>query len=297
MLAFFLAIITTIVASFVTAFINYHLHFNIQAFGIFIILPIGAMAVAALAASGILLARKIQKTPFKSYMMIMAAVFGLISFFSSTYADYHFSIKAIEEKTGIKIHELDAKDQKDFYDKYSFMSYLKFLHDETTITISGRGSKNTKINNSIVSAISFWLSVVGGAAGGYALLVLSVGDRTKDKRNGTYRDLKYDATFDGSEVYEKLAKSLTNSKELVKALQSLISSKQVIKINSKNTSIYSRVVILKSRQFNDGQVLIEHCKNVNNKTTKLAKDSKDLTQEETAQLLTAILAVEPKEKF
>lgn len=295
MLAVFLTIITTVVASFVTALINHYLKINIQGFSIFIILPIGAMAVAALATSGILLARKIQKTPFRSYMMIVAMIFGLISFFSSTYADYRFSIKAVEDEIGVKINELEAEDQKAFYDEYSFMAYLRMLHDESSITISNRGSKGVKIDNSIVSAVSFWLSVVGAAGGGYALLIMAIGDRSKDKRDATYRDLKYSAIFDGSETYEKLAKS-SQSKDLIKTLQALISSKQAVK-NPKKLSAYSKVVVLKSRQFGDGELLIEHYQTVNGKSNRIAKDSKTLNQEEISTLMTAILSVDPKEKF
>ncbi len=290
---FILLIITTVLASLLTGFLNHSLNFNLQGFSIFIIFPIGAVIVGALAASGLFIGSKLQKTVIKPYFIIIAIITGLLSFFSSTFVDYKFMISDIESELKEELSLLSESEKAEFYQKFSFLNYLNEIHSHSKITISNRGRRGTEINNPIVSIISFWLSVIGGGLGGYFVALNFIGDRTKDKKAGEYRDLKYSAII-SDEKYPDLEKILTEDKS-IQALSKLLSDHPHNKALA-NTN-HAKLKILKTRSTGEGQIIIEkHVQNGKNNTIA-KKQEKDLKPNETEKLMQAILDINPKEKF
>ena len=222
MLATILTVITLGLASFLTAFLNHRFNLNIQGFSIAYIFPIGAALVGGLAAVGLFIGTKLSKQPIRTWMIPLAMLIGLASFFTSTYGDYHYAVQDIKEGIEAKYGKLSAKDLEDFNKKVSqdlnFYKYLEYQHNESTITLTSRSNrKGTKIKNSVVSAISFWLSVAGGAIGGWVAGTWAVGERTKDKSAKMYRDLKYTASV-APELYDDLIKQLDTDKKLDQAI-------------------------------------------------------------------------------
>lgn len=71
-------------------FLNSAWNTSIQFFSFFIIFPIGAALVGALAVSGLYLGRRIFNLPFKKLYLWIALVGGLVSFFAVTYIDYNY---------------------------------------------------------------------------------------------------------------------------------------------------------------------------------------------------------------
>lgn len=293
MLSFILLILTTVITSALTGFLNHKLNFNIQGFSIFIIFPIGAAIVGALATSGLAIGQKIQKTVIKPHFTVIAIIFGLLSFFTATFADYKFFLNDIESHYSKELSVATQEEKTAFYDSLSFFNYIKKIHDSSTINLSVRSSKSIKIDNSIVSIISFWLSVIGGGLGGLIVSSIAIGDRTKDSKTKEYRDLKYITLTDEKE-YEKLEK-LLSSKNFTKELSLFISNHPHNK--SLSSSSHAKVKILKTRSSGEGQVMIEHhIQNGKNNTIK-SKQEKLLQPSEVDTLMQTILTINPKESF
>lgn len=300
MLATILTVITLGLASFLTAFLNHRFNLNIQGFSIAYIFPIGAALVGGLAAVGLFIGTKLSKQPIRTWMIPLAMLIGLASFFTSTYGDYHYAVQDIKEGIEAKYGKLSAKDLEDFNKKVSqdlnFYKYLEYQHNESTITLTSRSNrKGTKIKNSVVSAISFWLSVAGGAIGGWAAGTWAVGERTKDKSAKMYRDLKYTASV-APELYDDLVKQLDTDKKLDQAVVKLLNDNKHDKI-FKGNKPRTVIRVLKTRSTGTGQLMMELHDVVNNNDRVLSKLTKDLTAEQMVAVQATINQLQPKETF
>lgn len=300
MLATILTVITLGLASFLTAFLNHRFNLNIQGFSIAYIFPIGAALVGGLAAVGLFIGTKLSKQPIRTWMIPLAMLIGLASFFTSTYGDYHYAVQDIKEGIEAKYGKLSAKDLEDFNKKVSqdlnFYKYLEYQHNESTITLTSRSNrKGTKIKNSVVSAISFWLSVAGGAIGGWAAGTWAVGERTKDKSAKMYRDLKYTASV-APELYDDLVKQLDTDKKLDQAVVKILTDNKHDKI-FKGNKPRTVIRVLKTRSTGTGQLMMELHDVVNNNDRVLSKLTKDLTAEQMVVVQATINQLQPKETF
>lgn len=300
MLATILTVITLGLASFLTAFLNHRFNLNIQGFSIAYIFPIGAALVGGLAAVGLFIGTKLGKQPIRTWMIPLAMLIGLASFFTSTYGDYHYAVQDIKEGIEAKYGKLSAKDLEDFNKKVSqdlnFYKYLEYQHNESTITLTSRSNrKGTKIKNSVVSAISFWLSVAGGAIGGWAAGTWAVGERTKDKSAKMYRDLKYAASV-APELYDDLVKQLDTDKKLDQAVVKILNDNKHDKI-FKGNKPRTVIRVLKTRSTGTGQLMMELHDVVNNNDRVLSKLTKDLTAEQMVIVQATINQLQPKETF
>lgn len=300
MLATILTVITLGLASFLTAFLNHRFNLNIQGFSIVYIFPIGAALVGGLAAVGLFIGTKLGKQPIRTWMIPLAMLIGLASFFTSTYGDYHYAVQDIKEGIEAKYGKLSAKDLEDFNKKVSqdlnFYKYLEYQHNESTITLTSRSNrKGTKIKNSVVSAISFWLSVAGGAIGGWAAGTWAVGERTKDKSAKMYRDLKYTASV-APELYDDLVKQLDTDKKLDQAVVKILNDNKHDKI-FKGNKPRTVIRVLKTRSTGTGQLMMELHDVVNNNDRVLSKLTKDLTAEQMVTVQATINQLQPKETF
>jgi|GEM_PF-1185686 hypothetical protein len=300
MLATILTVITLGLASFLTAFLNHRFNLNIQGFSIAYIFPIGAALVGGLAAVGLFIGTKLGKQPIRTWMIPLAMLIGLASFFTSTYGDYHYAVQDIKEGIEAKYGKLSAKDLEDFNKKVSqdlnFYKYLEYQHNESTITLTSRSNrKGTKIKNSVVSAISFWLSVAGGAIGGWAAGTWAVGERTKDKSAKMYRDLKYTASV-APELYDDLVKQLDSDKKLDQAVVKILNDNKHDKI-FKGNKPRTVIRVLKTRSTGTGQLMMELHDVVNNNDRVLSKLTKDLTAEQMVAVQATINQLQPKETF
>ena len=300
MLATILTVITLGLASFLTAFLNHRFNLNIQGFSIAYIFPIGAALVGGLAAVGLFIGTKLSKQPIRTWMIPLAMLIGLASFFTSTYGDYHYAVQDIKEGIEAKYGKLSAKDLEDFNKKVSqdlnFYKYLEYQHNESTITLTSRSNrKGTKIKNSVVSAISFWLSVAGGAIGGWAAGTWAVGERTKDKSAKMYRDLKYTASV-APELYDDLVKQLDTDKKLDQAVVKILNDNKHDKI-FKGNKPRTVIRVLKTRSTGTGQLMMELHDVVNNNDRVLSKLTKDLTAEQMVVVQATINQLQPKETF
>ena len=300
MLATILTVITLGLASFLTAFLNHRFNLNIQGFSIAYIFPIGAALVGGLAAVGLFIGTKLGKQPIRTWMIPLAMLIGLASFFTSTYGDSHYAVQDIKEGIEAKYGKLSTKDLEDFNKKVSqdlnFYKYLEYQHNESTITLTSRSNrKGTKIKNSVVSAISFWLSVAGGAIGGWAAGTWAVGERTKDKSAKMYRDLKYTASV-APELYDDLAKQLDTDKKLDQAVVKILNDNKHDKI-FKGNKPRTVIRVLKTRSTGTGQLMMELHDVVNNNDRVLSKLTKDLTAEQMVTVQATINQLQPKETF
>lgn len=300
MLATILTVITLGLASFLTAFLNHRFNLNIQGFSIAYIFPIGAALVGGLAAVGLFIGTKLGKQPIRTWMIPLAMLIGLASFFTSTYGDYHYAVQDIKEGIEAKYGKLSTKDLEDFNKKVSqdlnFYKYLEYQHNESTITLTSRSNrKGTKIKNSVVSAISFWLSVAGGAIGGWAAGTWAVGERTKDKSAKMYRDLKYTASV-APELYDDLVKQLDTDKKLDQAVVKILNDNKHDKI-FKGNKPRTVIRVLKTRSTGTGQLMMELHDVVNNNDRVLSKLTKDLTAEQMVIVQATINQLQPKETF
>ena len=300
MLATILTVITLGLASFLTAFLNHRFNLNIQGFSIAYIFPIGAALVGGLAAVGLFIGTKLGKQPIRTWMIPLAMLIGLASFFTSTYGDYHYAVQDIKEGIEAKYGKLSAKDLEDFNKKVSqdlnFYKYLEYQHNESTITLTSRSNrKGTKIKNSVVSAISFWLSVAGGAIGGWAAGTWAVGERTKDKSAKMYRDLKYTASV-APELYDDLVKQLDTDKKLDQVVVKILNDNKHDKI-FKGNKPRTVIRVLKTRSTGTGQLMMELHDVVNNNDRVLSKLTKDLTAEQMVAVQATINQLQPKETF
>lgn len=300
MLATILTVITLGLASFLTAFLNHRFNLNIQGFSIAYIFPIGAALVGGLAAVGLFIGTKLSKQPIRTWMIPLAMLIGLASFFTSTYGDYHYAVQDIKEGIEAKYGKLSAKDLEDFNKKVSqdlnFYKYLEYQHNESTITLTSRSNrKGTKIKNSVVSAISFWLSVAGGAIGGWAAGTWAVGERTKDKSAKMYRDLKYAASV-APELYDDLVKQLDTDKKLDQVVVKILNDNKHDKI-FKGNKPRTVIRVLKTRSTGTGQLMMELHDVVNNNDRVLSKLTKDLTAEQMVAVQATINQLQPKETF
>ena len=86
---------------------------SIQFFSFFIIFPIGAALVGALAVSGLYLGRRIFNLPFKKFYLWIALVGGLVSFFAVTYIDYNYWKSGALEYANVSISELTEDEKKE----------------------------------------------------------------------------------------------------------------------------------------------------------------------------------------
>lgn len=299
MLAVIFMVVTLGLASFLTAFLNNLMNINIQGFSVFYIFPIGAVAVGWLATSGLLVGTKLSKQPIRTWLVPVAVIIGLASFFTSNYGDYHYSVQAVKQKVEAKYGKLTGQELEKFNKKIrqelSFYSYLEYQHNETTITFTSRSNrKGTKVKNSIASAISFWLSVAGGALGGWFMASWVIGERTKDKTAKIYRDLKYTADV-APEVYDDLIKQLNTDKNLDQAIAKILTDHQHDKVFKGKPRTAMKV--LKTRTTGTGQFIIELHDMVNNNDKVLNRAEKDLTADQMVAVQATVDQLQPKERF
>lgn len=293
MISIILMLATTILTALVTGLINEKLNTSIQGFSLMVIFPVGACLVGGLSVLGAYIGKKLTNEQFKKHIVALAMIFGAASFFAVTYVDYKFMMVTIEAKYADDLKRMNDDQKKTFYDDVSFVNYLKILHDESKVTVSTKRRKSVEINNRFVSRATFWLSVVGGAIGGWFVMVLIIGERTKDKKVGEYRDLKYLA-FMKYEKYEDFEKALAE-KDMVKELSKLMTENQYDK--SSRRVNHTMLKVLKTRSTGEGQVVISKYIQAG-KNSQLEKTiEKDLTPEQTVELMNVILSINPKEKF
>ena len=299
MLSIVFGIVTLVISSIIAGIINSKLTFTtVQGFSLMYVVPVGAMLIGFCAASGVLLGRKITKAVIKTHTIILVVVLGLMSFFTTTYVDYYLTMRDIDASYKAMESKL-TNAQKASYANYkkrvNFMKYLEIIHNKTKITLSTRGRKTTEIDNNVVSAISFWLSAIGGGLGGWFLAQLLIGDRTKDKKAKEYRDLKYFARLK-YELYDEIAETIDKSKHLSQDLAKIITEYRDEPSTAKIA--HTAIKVLKTRSTGEGQVIIEQCeKTSSNNDTVTDKIEKELDSVGMSELMTAILSVKPKERF
>lgn len=299
MLAIILTVVTLGLTSFLAALLNHSLNINIQGFSLAYIIPAGAAIVGGLAASGLFIGTKLSKQPLRTWLVPAAMVIGLVSFFTSSYGDYHYAVKDLKQGIETKYGKLSDQQWKEFDKKLSeelnFYKYLEHNHNESTITLTSRANrKGTKIKNPIVSAASFWLSVAGGAIGGWIAASWAIGERTKDKTAKMYRDLKYTASV-APELYDDLIKKLTDDKDSGQAVAKALAEHKHDKMFKGKPR--TAIKVLKTRSTGTGQVMIELHDMVNNNDKLVAKVEKELTAEQMTPVQAAINQLQPKEKF
>ncbi len=295
MLAVILAIITTAIASVLAGFLNNKFNINIQGFSIFVIFPIGAAIIGFVAASGFAIYRGLKKAVIKSYMLLLCLAIGVLSFFTTTFVDYRYMVSYAEDYYAQELSQATEEEKKAFYEEISFVNYLKQIHEETKVTISSRRGKGAEIDNPIVSMISFWLSVLGGGFGAWLLFITMVGERTKDKKTGEYRDLKYRALFD-DEAFENLQKILTDKKSNKDLAKFLLDHPHDKTLDSHNLDRGS-VKVLKTRSTGEGQVVAERHRGMGKDSKVVARAELELDSAETNELMSTILSIDPKERF
>lgn len=299
MLAIILMLVSLGLASWGAAFINYALKWNLQGFSIAYIIPIGAALIGGLAVSGLFIGNRLAKKPLKTYFMPLAVIIGMVSFFTTTYGDYYYmieeSIRVNEEVFG----KFNKKQRTQFYEmmnrEFGFLDYVKVLHNNSSITFTSRSNrKGAKFEGGIVSIVSFWLSVVGGGLGGWFVTTFAIGARTKDRRAGEYRDLKYLANI-SSDLYEKLTEEISQPTQLdqwiVEALKKFPNDKSLV---GKNRVIFK---ILKTRSTGLGQLVLEQRQVIKNDDRVVASIQKDLTADQVNQVMVQILAIDSKERY
>lgn len=299
MLAIILTVVTLGLTSFVAAFLNHSLKINIQGFSIAYVFPIGAALVGGLAASGLFVGTKLAKQPLRTWLVPVAMVVGLVAFFTSSYGDYYYSIKDLKQGIETKYGKLTDQQWKEFDKKlneeFSYFDYLKHLHNESSVTFTSRSNrKGLKFEGGFVSAASFWLSVAGGAIGGWFVSSWAIGERTKDKTAKMYRDLKYAASV-APELYDDLIKKMADEKDPGQAVAKILAEHKHDKMFKGKPR--TAIKVLKTRTTGVGQVLVELHDMVNNNDKLVAKVEKELTAEQMTPVQAAINQLQPKEKF
>lgn len=262
---------------------------SIQFFSFFIIFPIGAALVGALAVSGLYLGRRIFNLPFKKFYLWIALVGGLVSFFAVTYIDYNYWKSGALEYANVSISELTEDEKKEVDEALSFSKYLDLVYKKTKIQITSRRSSSVDIDNEVVSMISFWISVVGTVGGAYFAHTLAVGERTKAKKE--YRDLKYRATLD-YDLFGEIKKRISDKKVDRSFIEFL--NENNIKTKAQNVCV---VRILKARTEGDGQIIAEQ-KALNGKNQTVVNSAElSLDEAQIDKLIEDIKMFVPKEKF
>lgn len=270
-------------------FLNSAWNTSIQFFSFFIIFPIGAALVGALAVSGLYLGRRIFNLPFKKFYLWIALVGGLVSFFAVTYIDYNYWKSGALEYANVSISELTEAEKKEVDEALSFSKYLDLVYKKTKIQISSRRSSSVEIDNEVVSMISFWISFVGTIGGAYFAHTVAVGERTKAKNE--YRDLKYRATLD-YDLFSEIKKRISD-KKVDRAFIEFLNENN-IKTKSQNVCV---VRILKARTEGDGQIIAEQ-KAMNGKNQTVVNSAElSLDEAQIDKLIEDIKMFVPKEKF
>ena len=270
-------------------FLNSAWNTSIQFFSFFIIFPIGAALVGALAVSGLYLGRRIFNLPFKKLYLWIALVGGLVSFFAVTYIDYNYWKSGALEYANVSISELTEAEKKEVDEALSFSKYLDLVYKKTKIQISSRRSSSVEIDNEVVSMISFWISVVGTIGGAYFAHTVAVGERTKAKNE--YRDLKYRATLD-YDLFDEIKKRISD-KKVDRAFIEFLNENN-IKTKAQNICV---VRILKARSEGDGQIIAEQ-KAMNGKNQTVVNSAElSLDESQIDKLIEDIKMFVPKEKF
>lgn len=293
MLSVILLVITLAVTTIVTAFANQALNTSIQGFSLWIIIPIGAILIGGLAASGIFIGQKISKGTLKSYFFAFAIIAGVASFFTTTYVDYHLSVEAIKTEYSEYIDRFSEEEKQEFWDEVSFSKYLENIYNNSTISLSSRSNKSTKIENNLVSIASFWLSVIGAGLGGLFVTSMAIGDRTKCKKCRQYRDLKYTIKTD-YENFDDIVKAVEESKDLGKTISEFLNK------YPNDKKLYKRpphvtVKIMRCRKCGEGEVVIEQTAMANGQETKVGNLVKKLSANNLDTVLNTMANLQIKE--
>lgn len=342
MLAIIGVIVTLLASSALIGYLNTALNLYTQGFFLMFIIPVGMMLVGALAVSGLFIGQKISKSTIKTYFTPIAIVVGLLSFFTTSYVDYHFAkvnfeqdiktyldkvdfddyaeIEAIRtEVFGLQAPEYDENGElisgsdtyieiseetmRAYYDAvleaYTYVEYLKVVHGEMTISFSTRGRQVGEINNPVVSTIAFCLMILGGGIGAYMTVAYAVGDRIKSKKHREYYDLKYKAILP-LDKFEEIKKSMdAKDAKFGKNFGVLISSNPSDKSLEGQDNATLRV--LKLRSSGEGKLILEKLEVVANKKSKTNSSietvERDLSVQETNEIMASVLLIDPVERF
>ncbi len=287
-------LITTVISSALIGFINHKFNLYIQGFAIMWVVPIGAMLVGSLAGSGLWLSRKFEKKPIKSWFLVAGALAGLLGFFGSMYADFKIAEYQFRTKSQAVIEKLSAAEKKKLDQELTFFNFVKRTHNNTKINLSHHGRQISSIDNSFLSIIAFWSSVLGSVFAGWLVASMTIGDRTKDKRTGEYRDLKYVAILEFKkyqELDELIKKSTNLAKDLAKFLLDHRDKKEL------SSAVHTTVKVLKSRSKGDGQITAVSFKNGGKNIVQDKHFEYDLSAAEMTEIMSAILSIDSKERF
>lgn len=280
-------VLTTLLTAWAVSYFNFLTNANIQGFSVFIIVPIGAMLVGALAVSGMYIVRKLLKLEFKFAYLFIALFLGAVAFAGTIYFDYKNSIAAVVKELGGSLNEEQVKQ---FEKYYTFNQYLDTVYKKTTISISSRrGRKKTDIKNETVSMISFWASVIGSMAGGFIVHKLAVNSRIR--RGSYYLDSKYFQNTN-ADNYQNIKDMIEQGKfgdELIRTFED----------NKVRANVEHRVEVrvMKDRHKGDGVFSCQLISGTGNQQKIVERNDKELTPDQTEKIMMAILSVNPKEKF
>ena len=286
----FVGLLTTMAATiFGVSFLNQLTNMQLHRYHFFVIFVIGAAIASALAVSGLYIARKLAKQPFKTYYFWIAIIAAVGTFFGITYMDYENSFQQIIKEAEAEYGKLSAEDIQTARKELSFGVYLESVYKESTVSISAR-RKTAEIDNEFVSMLSFWAAVISAAAGGWFAHNMAVGERTKAK--GVYRDLKYIASLEG-DLYDEVAKRISGKKMDTKFIEFL--QENSTKVNATDLAV---VRILKDPTTGEGQVIVDYktfagkSNYTVDKTEQVALDA-----DATEKLVEDIKTIIPKENF
>lgn len=280
-------VLTTLLTAWAVSYFNFLTNANIQGFSVFIIVPIGAMLVGALAVSGMYIVRKLLKLEFKFAYLFIALFLGAVAFAGTIYFDYKNSIAAVVKELGGSLNEEQVKQ---FEKYYTFNQYLDTVYKKTTISISSRrGRKKTDIKNETVSMISFWASVIGSMAGGFIVHKLAVNSRIR--RGSYYLDSKYFQNTN-ADNYQNIKDMIEQGKfgdELIRTVED----------NKVRANVEHRVEVrvMKDRHKGDGVFSCQLISGTGNQQKIVERSDKELTPDQTEKIMMAVLSVNPKEKF
>lgn len=264
---------------------------TVQGFSVLLVMPIGAIFVGGLAASGIYIVRRIMKAEFKVSYVFAAMILGLVSLAGITFMDYKSTIGEVVDSYVQEYGKLPTNEEiAELEKEYTFGDYFETIYKKTTITISSRRRSNSAtISNEVISMISFWLTVAGVIGGGYFMHRLAVGNRVR--RGGTYMDVKYHNLVDESK-FEELQKFLSKGEFGDKFIE-------ICERGTIGKRVDNRIVVdvMKSRSSGEGFICCALWARKGKADKKVSELSQSLTAEQTEVAMKAILAVHPKERF
>lgn len=306
MFSIIFGVVTAIGASVLVAFLNQLWKINIQGFSILIILPVGAAVLGFVAASGLLIGNRIFKEKINKRVVLIAILLGLVSFFGSIFAEYHFAKSKAKETFTAQMKEyygdLSGENKKKmdelFEKEFNFGQYFNTIYSQSKISITSRRGKTVDFDSPIFSIISFWANLIGVGIGGYFLSNVLIGERRKSRITGNYQDLKFSKNFAESDFDE--LKQAISSENIAENIIDFIKKKNDDESVKPKIS-HAVLLIMKDRESGVGEILAQN-KEVsavgNSRSVNVVEQlSSDIDAEKMEKILDVLKEIDAKEKF